>query len=148
LPVVILLIIGKAYAGWLEPHVKTFEACVEEAAFLAAELKRQSRSSKLYFTRFSEESASTDGQMFTALGIAGMIADYPLLSSDPALENDLQVRFTGTAYKRKASALERFFGGGEDRIFYEVEVLGQRVVLSASSLTQPPIAICRQALEA
>lgn len=144
----IALIIGKAYAGWLEPQVRTFESCIEESIFLAAELKRQSRSSKLYFTRFIKDGAATDDQMFSALGVAGMISSLPLLSTDLALEDEQRMLFTGTVHKRKASTLERFLGGGRDRIFYEVELLGQRAILNASSFVQQPIAVCEQALEA
>lgn len=144
----IALMTGKAHAGWLEPEVKTFESCIEENAFLAAELKRQSRSSKFYFTRFIKGSAAADDQMFSALGMAGMISSLPLLSTDLPLEDKQRMRFTGTVHKRKASTLERLLGGGRDRIFYEVGLLGQKAVLNASSFMLQPVAVCKRALEA
>src|SRR5690625_4774884 len=135
---VFLLMIGNVQAGWFTPHVRTFESCTERAFFSAEGLKPYSRSSELYFSPFLENSKQIDRQLFYPLGVAGTVASIPLARGDQVVEDDVQVRFTGTVYKRKASAVERFFGGGQDRIMYELEVFGATAIVSASSLTRTP----------
>lgn len=145
---IFFLMSGNVQAGWFKPDVRTFESCAERAAFSAEELKQYSRSSELYFSLFLEDGKQIDHQLFYPLGVVGMVASMPLARGDQVVDDDVQVRFTGTVYKRKASAVERFFGGGQDRIMYELEVFGAKAIVSTSSLTRTPLPVCRPALDA
>ena len=145
--VVLLLMSGKAQAGFFFSDYRPFEVCTTALVVSVGELKKWSKSSELYYFRIRPGGDSTDERMLRRLGMSGAIFSIPIGEQTLALSNDTRVRFTGTVYKRRPGMLHRLLGGAREQIFYEVELLGEKALLRAGSFRKPPSPICDEAIQ-
>lgn len=147
LPMAALLIMsGKAQAGFFFSDYRPFESCTTAMVFTAEKLKKVSKSTELHYSRNRQGGDSTDERMLRRLGMSGAIFSIPIIN-DLALSDDTPVRFTGTVYKYRPGMLHRVLGGTREQIFYEVELLGEKALLHAGSFRKPPLPICDEAIE-
>lgn len=141
---VLLLMSGKAQAGFFFSDYRPFETCTTAMVVSAGELKKGSQSSELYYFRIRPGGDSTDERMLRQLGMSGDIFSLPI-GEAVALSDDTPLRFTGTVYKYRPGMLHRVLGGSREQLFYEVELLGEMALLHAGSFRKPPLPICDEA---
>ena len=144
--VVLLLMSGKAQAGFFFSDYRPFEVCTTALVVSVGELKKWSKSSELYYFRIRPGGDSTDERMLRRLGMSGDIFSIPI-GEAVALSDEPPVRFTGTVYKYRPGMLHRVLGGSREQIFYEVELLGEMALLHAGSFRNPPMPICDEAIQ-
>jgi hypothetical protein len=147
LPIVALLIMsGKAHAGFFFSDYRPFLSCTTAMVFTAGKLKEGTTSAALYYFRIRPGGNSADERMLRRLGMSGDIFDIPI-GEALALSDDTPVRFTGTVFKYRPGMLHRVLGGSREQIFYEVELLGEKALLHAGSFRKPPLPICDEAIQ-
>ena len=143
---VLLLMSGKAQAGFFFSDYRPFESCTTVMVVSAGKLKEGTPSAELHYSRIRPGGNSTDERMLRRLGMSGVIFDIPII--EPlALSGDTPVRFTGRVYKYRPGMLHRWLGGSREQIFYEVELLGEMALLHAGSFRKPPLPICDEAIQ-
>ncbi|MBE0500068.1 MAG: hypothetical protein IBX47_01400 [Desulfuromonadales bacterium] len=143
---VLLLMSGKAQAGFFFSDYRPFEICTTAMVITAEKLKEDSKSSELHYNRIRPGGDSTDERMLRRLGMSGAIFATPIFEPF-ILSDDTPVRFTGTVYKYRPGMLHRVLGGSREQIFYEVELLGEMALLHAGSFREPPLPICDEAMQ-
>jgi hypothetical protein len=143
--VALLLMSGKARAGFFSSDYSPFKSCTTAMSVSAGELKKGSGSSELYYFRIRPGGNSTDERLLRQLGMSGDIFDIPIGEALP-LSDDTPVRFTGTVYKYRPGMLHRLLGGSREQIFYEVELFDEKALLHSGSFRKPPLPICDEAI--
>ena len=144
--IALLIMSGKAQAGFFFSDYKLFKSCTTAMVFTAGKLKEGTKSAALYYFRIRPGGDSTDERMLRRLGMCGDIFDIPI-GEALALSDDTVVRFTGTVCKYRPGMLHRVLGGSREEIFYEVELLGEKALLHAGSFRNPPLPICDEAIQ-
>ncbi|CAM3865486.1 hypothetical protein [Parendozoicomonas haliclonae] len=137
---VVLLTLG--LSNVLNPSMERIEQCYEGFAISSDTLQSLARRGELFANHFEPESDSTDASLLSDNGLDGFVSPGKLNSYDKRLSNEVEIIFSGDAYFRHSSFLERSIGGGSDKLFYEVNIGGLRYLIYQKFVDLPHIENC------
>lgn len=150
-PLVIIVSLGLvpsiAFCAWLSPQLERIQNCTPQNRMMAATLKDRSITSTLYVTRIRASHESETAMLLREKGIAGEISYRPVYPEDTEIRDEQRIQLTGDLLRRQASILEKFFGGGQAQLYYEVQMEDDRFALNLSSFGASPFEVCKSSTD-